>query len=53
MCLTANTFWITEKNPGLVYSFADDLNHDVKMANQIGWAFKGRGKKATEHVDKD
>ncbi|KAK5057841.1 hypothetical protein LTR84_011842 [Exophiala bonariae] len=42
-----------QKNPGLVYSFADDLNHDVKMANQIGWAFKGRGKKTREHVDQD
>lgn len=33
------------KNPGLVYSFADDLEVDVKMANQIAWGFKGRTKK--------
>ncbi|RYP67418.1 hypothetical protein DL771_007249 [Monosporascus sp. 5C6A] len=32
-----------QKNPGLVYAFADDLNADVKMANQIGWGFGGRG----------
>ncbi|KAJ5770667.1 uncharacterized protein N7511_002718 [Penicillium nucicola] len=34
-----------QKNPGLVYSFADDLGVDVKMANQIAWGFKGRTKK--------
>lgn len=34
-----------QKNPGLVYSFADDLEVDVKMANQIAWGFKGRTKK--------
>lgn len=32
-----------QKNPGLVYAFADDLNADVQMANQIGWGFGGRG----------
>ena len=34
-----------QKNPGLVYSFADELEVDVKMANQIAWGFKGRTKK--------
>jgi 2,4-dienoyl-CoA reductase-like NADH-dependent reductase (Old Yellow Enzyme family) len=34
-----------QKNPGLVYSFADELGVDVKMANQIAWGFKGRTKK--------
>jgi 2,4-dienoyl-CoA reductase-like NADH-dependent reductase (Old Yellow Enzyme family) len=34
-----------QKNPGLVYSFADDLEVDLKMANQIAWGFKGRTKK--------
>jgi 2,4-dienoyl-CoA reductase-like NADH-dependent reductase (Old Yellow Enzyme family) len=32
-----------QKNPGLVYQFADELGVDVKMANQIGWGFGGRG----------
>ncbi|PSN64927.1 FMN-linked oxidoreductase [Corynespora cassiicola Philippines] len=37
-----------QKNPGLVYSFADDLDVEVKMANQIGWGFGGRpGNKKT------
>ncbi|KAF4471104.1 NADH-dependent flavin oxidoreductase [Fusarium albosuccineum] len=34
-----------QKNPGLVYAYADELGVDVKMANQIGWGFGGRGKK--------
>ncbi|GKT56809.1 NADH-dependent flavin oxidoreductase [Colletotrichum tofieldiae] len=35
-----------QKNPGLVYKYADELGVDVKMANQIGWGFGGRkGKK--------
>lgn len=33
-----------QKNPGLVFSMADDLNADVHMPNQIGWGFGGRGK---------
>ncbi|KAK7964202.1 hypothetical protein PG988_011176 [Apiospora saccharicola] len=33
-----------QKNPGLVYTLADELETDVKMANQIGWGFGGRGK---------
>lgn len=33
------------KNPGLVFKFADDLGVDVRMPNQIQWAFHGRGKK--------
>ncbi|KAI8627954.1 hypothetical protein F5Y19DRAFT_440524 [Xylariaceae sp. FL1651] len=32
-----------QKNPGLVYEFADDIGANVKMANQIGWGFGGRG----------
>ena len=35
----------SQKNPGLVYSFADDLEVDVKRANQIAWGFKGQTKK--------
>ncbi|KAK6202079.1 NADH-dependent flavin oxidoreductase [Pestalotiopsis sp. IQ-011] len=34
-----------QKNPGLVYQFADELEVDVKMAQQIGWGFGGRGNK--------
>ncbi|KAK7402707.1 NADH-dependent flavin oxidoreductase [Neonectria punicea] len=34
-----------QKNPGLVYAYADELGLDVKMANQIGWGFGGRGRK--------
>ncbi|KZL83938.1 nadh-dependent flavin oxidoreductase [Colletotrichum incanum] len=35
-----------QKNPGLVYTYADELGVNVKMANQIGWGFGGRkGKK--------
>lgn len=33
------------KNPGLVFQFADELEVDVRMPNQIQWAFHGRGKK--------
>lgn len=33
-----------QKNPGLVYQYAEELNVKVKMANQIGWGFGGRGR---------
>lgn len=33
-----------QKNPGLVWSWADELDVDIKVANQIGWGFAGRGK---------
>jgi 2,4-dienoyl-CoA reductase-like NADH-dependent reductase (Old Yellow Enzyme family) len=32
-----------QKNPGLVWSWAEDLGVQIKVANQIGWGFKGRG----------
>jgi 2,4-dienoyl-CoA reductase-like NADH-dependent reductase (Old Yellow Enzyme family) len=35
--------WFQE-NPGLVYAYAKELGVEVKMANQIGWGFGGRGK---------
>lgn len=35
-----------QKNPGLVFSFADELGVEVQMPNQIRWGFGGRGKKA-------
>ena len=33
----------TQKNPGLVWTFADELDVTLELANQIGWGFKGRG----------
>lgn len=34
-----------QKNPGLVFSWADELDIPVNMPNQIRWGFAGRGKK--------
>jgi 2,4-dienoyl-CoA reductase-like NADH-dependent reductase (Old Yellow Enzyme family) len=34
-----------QKNPGLVWQFADDLGVEGRWANQIRWGFGGRGKK--------
>ncbi|OAA34697.1 Aldolase-type TIM barrel [Metarhizium rileyi] len=34
-----------EKNPGLVWSWADDLNVSISVAHQIGWGFGGRASK--------
>ncbi|KAF1850242.1 FMN-linked oxidoreductase [Cucurbitaria berberidis CBS 394.84] len=34
-----------QKNPGLVWTFADDLGVEGRWANQIRWGFGGRGKK--------
>ncbi|KAF1953765.1 NADPH dehydrogenase [Byssothecium circinans] len=34
-----------QKNPGLVWAWADDLGVEVRWANQIRWGFGGRGKK--------
>lgn len=31
-----------QKNPGLVWQFAEDLNVDINLANQIKWGFFGR-----------
>lgn len=31
------------KNPALVWQFAEDLGVDINIANQIKWAFGGRG----------
>ncbi|TWU72704.1 hypothetical protein ED733_004076 [Metarhizium rileyi] len=28
-----------QKNPGLVWSWADDLNVSISVAHQIGWGF--------------
>lgn len=32
-----------QKNPGLVWSFADELGVEIAMANQIRWGFGSRG----------
>ncbi|MCJ1351022.1 MAG: hypothetical protein MMC33_001004 [Icmadophila ericetorum] len=33
-----------QKNPGVVWSFAEDLGVDIAMPSQIAWGFKGRGR---------
>ena len=33
-----------QKNPGLVFAWADELGVEVQMPNQIRWGFGGRGK---------
>ncbi|RDB27989.1 NADPH dehydrogenase afvA [Hypsizygus marmoreus] len=35
-----------QKNPGLVWAFADDLGVQIRNANQIRWGFEGRARKA-------
>lgn len=32
-----------QRNPGLVWTMAEDLNVSISIANQISWAFGGRG----------
>ncbi|PIL23686.1 hypothetical protein GSI_13435 [Ganoderma sinense ZZ0214-1] len=32
-----------QKNPGLVWQFADDLGVDLRHSSQIEWPFRGRG----------
>lgn len=39
-----------QKNPGLVFTWADELDVEVNMPNQIRWGFGGRGKKQTKPV---
>lgn len=34
-----------QKNPGLVWYWAEELGADMEVANQIGWGFYGRGGK--------
>ncbi|KAG5652371.1 hypothetical protein H0H81_005233 [Sphagnurus paluster] len=34
-----------QKNPGTVWAFAEDLGVEIRLPNQIRWAFKGRGVK--------
>ena len=35
-----------QKNPGLVWTWADELGVEINNANQIRWGFGGRGKKS-------
>ncbi|TQN70371.1 NADPH dehydrogenase afvA [Colletotrichum shisoi] len=35
-----------QKNPGLVFAWADELGVQVNMPNQIRWGFGGRGRKS-------
>ncbi|KAI9167978.1 NADPH dehydrogenase [Paramyrothecium foliicola] len=40
-----------QKNPGLVWAWAEELGVDIQLAKQIGWGFGGRGAtKKKEHV---
>lgn len=34
-----------QKDPGLVWTWAEDLGVEIRLANQIRWGFGGRGKK--------
>ncbi len=34
-----------QKNPGVVWSFADDLGIELHHSGQIAWGFQGRAKK--------
>ncbi|KAG1748345.1 uncharacterized protein EDB91DRAFT_1113550 [Suillus paluster] len=37
-----------QKNPATVWAFASDLGVAIKVANQIGWGFVGRGGQSTQ-----
>ncbi|KAG7412690.1 NADPH dehydrogenase afvA [Fusarium oxysporum f. sp. rapae] len=39
-----------QKNPGLVWAWADDLETSVTVAHQIGWGFRGRAQKTSQNV---
>ncbi|KAF8918746.1 FMN-linked oxidoreductase [Mucidula mucida] len=39
-----------QKNPGLVWSFAEDLDVEVTLANQIHWGFRGRRGKPKQSI---
>ena len=42
-----------QKNPGLVFAWADGLGQPVRMPNQIRWGFGGRGSKEGKYLDLD
>ncbi|KAI7219704.1 hypothetical protein KC333_g2842 [Hortaea werneckii] len=39
-----------QKNPGLVWAWAEDTNTTIKIANQISWGFAGRKKGTSQNV---
>jgi 2,4-dienoyl-CoA reductase-like NADH-dependent reductase (Old Yellow Enzyme family) len=39
-----------QKNPGLVWAWAEELETEIKVAHQIGWGFKGRKKGTSQNV---
>jgi 2,4-dienoyl-CoA reductase-like NADH-dependent reductase (Old Yellow Enzyme family) len=39
-----------QKNPGLVFAWADELELEVQMPNQIRWGFAGRGKQRPKNT---
>nr|POE64909.1 nadph dehydrogenase afva [Quercus suber] len=38
------------KNPGLVFAWADELDQQVRMPNQIRWGFAGRGNQEAKSI---
>ncbi|KAF9459666.1 hypothetical protein BDZ94DRAFT_1199180, partial [Collybia nuda] len=36
------------RNPGTVWAFAEELGIQIQLAHQIGWGFKGRGKRCSD-----
>lgn len=40
-----------QKNPGLVFAWADELGQKVRMPNQIRWGFGGRGEQESKFFD--
>lgn len=39
-----------QKNPGLVWAFADDLDTSIQVIHQIAWGVKGRKKGTSQNV---
>ncbi|SPJ90969.1 related to flavin oxidoreductase [Fusarium torulosum] len=39
-----------QKNPGLVWAWADDLEVSIAVAHQIAWGFRGRAQKTSQNV---
>ncbi|KAH6964463.1 hypothetical protein HG530_003814 [Fusarium avenaceum] len=40
-----------QKNPGLVWAWAEDLDIEIQLANQIRWGFGGRATKKQDYVE--
>lgn len=39
-----------QKNPGLVWAWAEEIGVDIHVAHQIGWGFGGRAAKKADHA---